>query len=343
MNRRFVRPLVLLLAAAAAGAGCDRRDEPLRDGGASERRITVTRWDTLWSAGGALQDSLLLRPYLLAAGDSAVYVFDGGSSRLLAFGRSDGALRWMSGRRGGGPGEFQRVRDLKLAANASPVLLDVANRRITFLDGRGALRDEIPLPDVGYADQMVPLADGRVVLLTDRPDSALAVVDRGGRVAERVPFPWQEFSKLHPLVRQGSLAASRHGESWVFGFSLGDGWLGFRGTRPLRDLNPYVEPAEFPKVETRSEGGTVTTRLASYTPCSGCDISMDGADVYVLFGGLTASRRALLDRYAVESGRYRETFLLPVRATKAAVADGVVYVLVDEPYPAVLALRPRRN
>jgi len=307
---------------------------------AGERRVAVSAWDTLWTAGGGAQDSLLLQPFLIAAGDSAVYVFDSGASRLLAFRSDQGGLRWAAGRTGGGPLEFRRVRDLKLAADGSPVLLDIGNRRLTRVSPAGSLGGEISLPPIGYADQMALLADGRTVLLTDHPDSAFAVVDGSGRLAERFAHPWSGFAALHPLVRQGSLASGPDG-TWAFGFSLGSGWQAFRGSRGIGALNPYVERAEFPEVVEKAEGNAVTTQLASYTPCSACSVTMDGTDFYVHFGGLTKERRRLVDRYDRESGRYLDSYLLPVEATAVSVADGTLYVLVDEPHPTLFALRPR--
>lgn len=327
----------LMLSAAA----CQADGEPDRvDSAAAKRRITVSAWDTVWTAGGSAEDSVLLQPYLVAAGDSAVYVFDGGASRLLAFGADRGALRWTAGRSGGGPLEFGRVRDLKLAADGSPVLLDIGNRRLTRVSPAGALAGETSLPAIGYADQMALLADGRTVLLTDHPDSAFAVVDGRGRLAERFTHPWSGFAALHPLVRQGSLASGADG-TWAFGFSLGSGWQAFRGSRSIGELNPYVERAEFPEVVEKAEGNAVTTELASYTPCSACSVTMDGNDFLVHFGGLTNERRRLLDRYDGETGKYRESYLLPIEATAVSVSRGTVYALIDEPYPTLFALRPR--
>lgn len=319
-------------------------DQRESDGGAPrDRRLSVTEWDTAWTVGGSSQDSLLLNPFLVAADGATVYVFEGGATRLLAFEAERGSLRWAAGRSGGGPLEFGRVRDLKLSADGSPALLDIGNRRITRLSAEGALRDEIALPSVGYAEQMALLADGRFVLLTDHPDSAFAVVDESGKLVERFALPWEKFTELDPLVRQGSIASSRDGRSWTFAFSLGDGWMPFRGVRSAGDRKPYVEAAQFPEVVRKKEGNSVTTELASYTPCSACSVTMDGADFYAHFGGLTQHRRRVLDRYDVASGEYRESYLLPVAAIAVAVADGVVYALIEEPYPTLLALRPRRE
>ncbi|HEU4457419.1 MAG TPA: hypothetical protein VFR81_30395 [Longimicrobium sp.] len=341
---RHARVSILFTAAGLLlAAACGTDEGGAHEGaGGRERRVTVSAWDTTWTVGGSAGDSLLLNPFLIAAGDSAVYVFDGGASRLLAFEADRGGLRWKAGRGGGGPLEFRRVRDLKLAADGSPVLLDIGNRRLTRVSPTGVLAGETSLPAIGYADQMALLADGRTVLLTDHPDSAFAVVDGRGRLVERFAHPWSGFAALHPLVRQGSLASSPDG-AWAFGFSLGSGWMAFRGSRGVGALKPYVERAEFPEVVEKAEGNAVTTQLASYAPCSACSVTMDGADFYAHFGGVTPRRRRLLDRYDRQTGEYRESYLLPVEATAVSVAGGTVYALIEEPYPTLLALRPRRD
>jgi hypothetical protein len=192
---------------------------------------------------------------------------------------------------------------------------------------------------VGYVDQFAPLADGRAVLMTEHPDSALAVADTSGGIVQRLGLPGKEYADMHPLVRQGNLASGSNGR-WAFGFGMGDGWFGFTDTRAEGGRWPYVERAEFPKVVEKREGGTLTTQLASYTPCSACSMTIEGTDLYVLFGGRTENRHAVLDRYDLRTGRYRESLLLPARTTEAAVAKGTFFLLVEEPAPTLLALRP---
>lgn len=344
MNYIFARsracafPFGSLLLALAGCTG--ERSAHADEGAPAERRIATSAWDTLWVLGGTMQDSVLPHPSRLAAGGDRVYVFDAASARLLAVSATDGSVAWTAGRTGSGPGEFKRVRDLELDEEGRPILLDVGNGRITTLDRAGSVLRETRLRNVGYADQFAPLPDGRAVLLTEHPDSALAVVDETGDIIRRIELPWAEFARLHPLVRQGTLASGRNGR-WAFGFGLGDGWFGFHGTTPEGGRRAYVERAEFPRVVEKREGNSVTAELASYTPCSACGMAMDGTELYVLFGGRTDQRGAVLDRYDLSSGTYRESLVLPGKAKEAAVANGVIYVLVDNPYPALLALRPR--
>jgi hypothetical protein len=195
------------------------------------------------------------------------------------------------------------------------------------------------LVNVGYVDQFAPLEDGRAVLLTQHPDSAIAIADTSGGIVQRLGLPWREFADLHPLVRQGNLASGGGGR-WAFGFALGDGWFGFSGTRAEGGKRPYIERAAFPQVVEKREGGSLTTQLASYTPCSACGMAIDGPHFYVLFGGRTDNRHAILDRYDLRTGRYRESLVLPAKTTQAAVAGGTFFLLVEEPAPTLLALRP---
>lgn len=338
LGRACIRTAVLISIASLVACGGDGASE--HDAAApGERRIAHARWDTLWSVGGGVQDSILLQPWRIAASGDRVYVFDGAAARVLAFSARDGSVAWMSGQKGSGPGEFKMVRDLEIGPEGRPMLLDVGNGRITTLDATGAVHRQTRLGSVGYVDQFAPLADGRAVLLTQHPDSAIAIADTSGGIVQRLGLPWKEFADLHPLVRQGNLASG--GDSrWAFGFGLGDGWFGFTGTRPDGGKRPYIERAEFPQVVEKREGGTVTTQLASYTPCSACSMTIDGTDFYVLFGGRTDNRRAVLDRYDLRTGRYRESLVLPAKTTEAAVADGTFFLLVEEPAPTLLALRP---
>jgi hypothetical protein len=284
LDRPCVRTAALVSVIVLAACGGDRAP----DGEAAaptERRVASARWDTLWSVGGGVQDSILLQPSRIAASGGRVYVFDHAAARVLAFSASDGSVAWMSGRKGSGPGEFKMVRDLEIGPGARPMLLDVGNGRITTLDATGAVYRQSRLGSVGYVDQFAPLADGRAVLLTEHPDSAIAIADTSGGIVQRLRLPWKEFADLHPLVRQGNLASGADGR-WAFGFALGDGWFGFSGTRPDGRKRPYIERAEFPQVVEKREGGTLTTQLASYTPCSGCSMTLDGT------GLLRAVRRA---------------------------------------------------
>lgn len=340
-SRWMLAPVVLTLAAC----GRERAPELWGDGTgpAYTRHFAVERWDTLWTVGSSAPgDTTLLLPYPIQATPEAVYVFDAGGQRLLAFG-PDGSLKWSLGRKGGGPSEFRNVRDLKLTRGGTLLLLDPENNRITEVDTVGRVRAEIPLGMVGHAEQMVPLADDRILLVSSRRDVALLAIDRTGHVLDTLGFAWRDFTALPTLARQGLTAVAADGRSWVYGFMLGDGWFPFRGTQPERYIGRYVDHRAFPEVqETRVKGGTVR-RLAGYAPCTGCDVFLADSSVYVLAGGSNATRRAVIDRFRWSDGGYSESLRIPAAARKMAVVGDVFYLVVNEPYPALLALRPRRT
>jgi hypothetical protein len=338
-----MRREALCLAVAAGcslAAACDHGEAARWDrGGHPQRRnFLVERWDTLWSVGGP-RDSTLLNPFLLSASDSALYVYDGAARRVVALSAADGRVLWRYGRQGAGPDEFGGVRDLKRADDGGVFVLDPRNNRVTELDRRGAVTARVPLDAVGHTEQMAPLADGQMVLLTMLPDSAFAVVDRGGRVTRHFTLPWAGFARLDPLARQGFIAA-QHGR-WVYGFSMGDGWFPFSGPRPGGFVGRYVEHTDFPKVETQSAGGKSVTQMGGYNACSACSLSLWGSTLYVHFGGYGDAPKRTLDRYDVATGRYLGSDRLPIEATAVEGAGDRVYVLAEDPYPILLALKPR--
>jgi hypothetical protein len=338
---RLARVLVLALVAAA---GCRAAAEPparntLFTENRDERRIDVQRWDTLWAVGGSEEDSLLLRPYLVSAAGGGVYLFDAAAKRVLAFG-DDGKLRWKTGRDGAGPGEFRGARDLK-ATPEGIFVLDPRNNRIARLGADGSWRGAVPLNEVGHAEQMAPMENGAFVLLTMKPESAFVAVDSAGKVQRRFTLPWAGFGSLDALARQGYIASEAG--RWAFGFSIGNGWFGFDRTRPDGEPQPYVEHTEFPEVEVKQSGPAVSTKLTQYNACSACSMSLSGTTLNVHFGGYTGDGvKRYVDRFDVRSGKYLGTYLLPVTAQVVEAAGDRLYVLAEEPYPILLALRPRR-
>ena len=328
-----------LLLALAAG-GCDSRRESGSDTvpglqPTRRREVVATAWDTLWSVGGAASDTLLLRPYLLAASGTGVYLYDGGSSQVLSF-TPDGKLRWTFGRKGSGPNEFRGVRDVKVSESGESYLLDPRNARIVRLDTAGRVRTRIPLTTVGHAEQLAVLDGERIVLLTMDPARAFAIVDTAGKVRERFSLPWERFAKLDQIARQGLIVSGR-GREWIFGFSMGDGWFRFDGAAPVRAAG-YVEHTEFPKIENLAGGGT---KMAEYNACSACSASASGSTLYVHFGGYSRYRESVIDLYDLDDLRYQGSYVLPFKAVAISTVDDRVYALRDDPYPMLVALRPQ--
>jgi outer membrane protein assembly factor BamB len=340
---RTVTSLVLLALLAACEAKNNRAADSLwaTDSSPSDsRRLEATQWDTLWVAGGTAEDTLLLKPTLMSASDDLVYVYDSGSRALVAIDAANGRSAWRFGRNGAGPNEFRGVRDLKVVEDGGVYVLDPRNNRIVQLDRRGEVRSRIPLDRVGHAEQMAPLGGGRVAVLTMSPDSAFVIVDGAGHVQRRFSLPWRGFAALHPIARQGWIAASRG--RWAFGFGIGDGWFAFRDTAPEAFVGRYIEHTEFPETTTRREGEVAVTQVAEYNACSACSLSLSGSTLYVHFGGYEGAPKATLDEYDVGTGRYLRSRRLPVQAMAVEVVGDRVYALAQDPYPVLLALSERK-
>jgi hypothetical protein len=322
----------------AACGQADQAETLPHSGGDSqlERTYAVAKWDTVWRVGGDAQDSTLFKPFLVAASEDMVYLYDAGVQRLTALSAVDGSIRWTFGRAGAGPDEFRGVRDIKAVPGGGVAILDPRNNRIVELDAAGAVRRRIPIESVGHAEQLVPIENDRFVLLTMTPDSAFAVLDAGGRVVDRMSLPWAGFAKLDPIARQGYLAG--RGGQWVFGFSFGDGWFAFDDVSPRSFTGRYLEHTEFPELETTGQGAT---KMAEYSSCSACSIAFSDSLVFVHFGGYGNTPKAIVDRFRFVDGKYLGSYQLPLRATVVEVDQDRVYALAEDPYPVLLALRPR--
>lgn len=326
-----------LLGFSAAASGCRGSERGGHQAAPAHRRFVVERWDTGWVVGGP-RDSTLLNPFLLAASDSLVFVYDGAARRVVALSAADGSVAWRYGRSGSGPDEFRGVRDLKVIRELGVAVLDARNNRITVLNARGGVRTRVPLDRVGHAEQMAPLAGGEFVLLTMAPDSPFVMVDTAGMVLRHAMLPWPGYARLDPLARQGFIAGDG-AQNWVFGFSMGDGWVRYDGTSPRSSLVRYIEHTEFPRVEHQEDGGQFSSRIAAYEACSACSASIRNSTFYVHFGGHEEPRR-IVDLYDLGTGRYVESERLPVEATVVEGAGDRRYVLAANPFPVLLALKP---
>lgn len=123
------------------------------------------------------------------AGSNEVYVFDG-----------DGTLAFRFGRKGDGPGEFQRIVSLVALLGDSVAVFDAAHRRLSVFDSAGTLCREVSLADVmtvagaPYEAVVRPLPGGDLVLAT-KPGF-------GPHGGEGVYRSQSEWLRLNPAGRQ---------------------------------------------------------------------------------------------------------------------------------------------
>lgn len=330
----LVCALTVLVAGCGPGAEVSLWEEPREP---FRREVLETAWDTLWVVGGTLEDTVLQLPRQVHSTGDAVYVLDDGDQRILAFSR-DGHPLWSFGGRGGGPDEFGALRDLKVGPDGSLFALDPKNARITVLSPEGEVVLRVPLRGIPHAEQFAPLGDGRFALVTSGAEQPIYVIDGEGTVIDREDLPWEGFARLPFLARQGFVASD--GNAWAYLFGIGNGWFSFDGTDALAHTGRFVEHTRFPRIETRSGSGVRSERLVRPS-CSACSVAMRDGVVYVLFGGSGPDRMKLVDTYRWSDGEYLGTVRLPTGAAALGVGEDVLYVLRNNPFPTLLALRPR--
>ncbi len=341
------RAAVLLAAAAVWSATCGRErqeeygDVDLRQSARAthpgSRAIASGDWRPLFKIGGVESDTLLYRPAFLVADDRGVYLYDAGRHEVLRISAA-GVVEWTFGGRGKGPDEFSTVRDIDLDAHGRLWVLDPENARVTVLNPGGDVAARIPLLDVPHSEQVVPISDRRAVLLVSQRERPLFVVDRSGEVVDRLAVPWAGYRRLHTLASQMLAAADPDGARFVLAFRMGDGFFAFEGTEPLPYQGIFVEHAPFPAVRSYTEGNTRTT-VVDRVPDTATSLAIEGGRIFVHFGGTSEDRYKLIDVYALNSGEYERSLVLPRPLDAIALAGGIVYGLYENPYPTLEAWR----
>jgi hypothetical protein len=342
----------MLLAALAALAACgpsdpraghdhvnaDLRTSPLAVQ-PGPRRIVEPEWESIFEVGGAEEDTTLLMPVFLAADANGVWVYDAARRQV---GRLSGAgrLEWWFGGRGRGPDEFMNVRDIESDGAGRLWVLDTDNARITVLSSVGRAESRIPLADLPYADQLVPMRDRGAILLAVQPRDPLFVLDLQGRLLRRHGLGWDDFARLHPLAAQTVAATAPDGRHFAVAFRVGDGFFAFRDGRPLPYHGLFVEHVDFPRVSISGGPDRQTAYVPPSTPAAR-SLALERDRLYVHFGGRTEHRNALLDIYELGTGRYLRTLRLPHDLVQAAVGGGTLYGIHGSPYPALGAWRLR--
>lgn len=329
------RLLALLLL---AGCGESAADDTIVAGEREIRPVT----DVVAQVGGPAQDSALLRPTSLAFAGTDVIVWDDGRSAVLAF-APDGRLRWSYGREGGGPGEFAGVNQLAVDEQGRIWLLDARNARVTILRPDGTLFGSSRLPaNFDYVDRLAPIGGGRALLMGTSP--TVHVIDDSGRPLESRPHPYGAYASLHPIAAYNRAVRDQRTDSLAFFFYYGGGFLPTDGAlSTVPELTGYIEPIPLPEVTietTTSDDGTVTrTSSVNAQRLAVRSASADGGVLHVLFQGDTEYGDRVVDRYAIGSGDYLGSWLLPDSARAIAVKGDLIATLEENPVPTLVIRR----
>lgn len=340
----------VLLALLLFGCGTDRGDADARlaDRAALwteessppiERVVEVAEWDTVVAIGGP-NDTLLSRPGWLRAEGGRLYVFDGIDQRVLAFDDA-GRLRWTWGRQGAGPGELRGVRDMRLDAQGNIVLLDADNLRITLVSPTGQLIREIPIrTELARPEGIVPLPRGEYLLWTLSAEAPFVRLGPAGEEVARHPFPWAGFAELPPMATQGTLATDPSSGRFAFAFAFGNGFFLFDEVDGTPVVGRFVEHTPWPTIATTGDESRRTTGFTERPIFSAADALLSDSVLSVLFVGRSPGERRMLDRFSAETGAYIGSWQLPFRTGTVAEAEGIVYAVVNDPFPGVIGLRP---
>jgi len=260
----LVRVQMTMLAILAVGCGVSNRArQPEGAAVIINPEISCERCSIAIETVLTIDGSLLNGPVTAIARDSAGSFFlrDGGDGLLKVY-NGEGQFLRQIGRRGGGPGEYERVRNILVAPDGTIEVLDQALARRSRFTAAGEFLGSTPFTAVGgntgvLGMSAVLLADRRIVvnaLAATQTDTGavLQVVDRNGEttpLGESSPIEpmmwWRQERLLWPRPEGGLLVAQPYRFSIdVYAADLRKGWSMSRATEwtPLQD--PEEEPSD---------------------------------------------------------------------------------------------------
>lgn len=306
--------VILLLAGCSWPADSDSRE------------IVEERWDTIFRIGGTVEDTLLMRPYLMDAVGGRLTVYDHFDHQVKAF-AEDGSLAWRFGREGEAPGEFRNPFSLFATPEGEVWLADARNGRISVLSSSGEYRDGLGMGGEMIREAM-PVRDG-VIGVPISESRFFHVLDFAGNMVTSADFPTPEFAEVDPMLRQTFAAVKPGTNRWVAAFPHGDPFFVYEG-EDLLCKGRLVEPLAFPD----RPGPHLRDHV------SVLDVSISDGAIQMLARGETDHAQRLIDRYSLETCGYERSYLLPREFIRMTASDGTFFVFHQDPVPEILALRP---
>lgn len=332
---------ILMLCFVAACGGDSRREPPVR----GERTVASESWDTGFSVGGTLQDTLFGQIGDVVHAGDRIYASDLFSGHLISFDR-EGYLQWRFGGQGSGPGEFLRPMDLELDPSGNVLVLDPRNSRITVVSKAGTLVGTIPLQDLdGLPSGFAVTGSDALMIAVPSAKLPLVVVDFEGNEIERLPHPDPLFESMHPMVRQFQIHSAATSSQVVATYDLADGFSVISSGAPSENHMWYAEtvpPLEVMTTSTKDENTTyTTTQLPSPLILSAVGASVQDDKLLVLFGGQSENRGKWIDVFRLPDGAYTHSYALPRSAAAMSVSGEWFAFVSNSPIPMLWTSRPR--
>lgn len=276
-----------------------------------------------------------MMPSYLVADREHVYVLETGLHRVAALRLSDGGLAWRVGGEGGGPGEFRNPTEIALSPRGEVLVLDQGNGRIAVVDGAGAVKRHVRLPEVGYPNGLCALDDGGFLVATLGTEHPVIRVSAAGEVMERYELPWRDLATAGSLPLQGTLRGDAAG-GCVYALSTGRGFARYDGAG--FSAHEYVEWFDVPGSRTEPDSGGRRESLdPGLTAAQG--LAADGRTIAIGFGGRTDDAGRLVDLYDAGTGAYTQSLRAPRWFWRMERA-GNLYLFITrvDGYPAVTAV-----
>lgn len=342
------RQSFLIAACVLSGAACDgeRSRVVLPPDGVAvsdsqrtyRRHVSQRDWTPLFTYGTEDgRDTLLVAPYLLGTAGPLILVVEG-EQRITAFDET-GQLRWRAGRTGGGPREFQSIRDFEYDGGGRILVHDPDVRRLTALDTLGNFERLWTLARLPHSDQLIRVGPTYYALFGDNGQSDLFIFDTAGSVVREDTLAWSGYRDLNRLVRQLSAVRDVKGSPrWVATLKFGNAWLAFDGAKPHSGRRYYVEATPFPAVVESRSRTEYSSRLLSRT-LAVVSSGLAGDTLFTLFVGTSDDAYRLIDLYSWSTGNYIGSWRLPEPVDAIALTPRLLVTLQQEPYPRLTGYR----
>lgn len=338
------RILPRVAAAACTALLVCRPPEAAIEAPPSPRWFDVAPNSVVWSAGRA-GDSLPSDIGAIAADDSLVYILDRWHGDVLALDARSGRRRWRWRPSTGNDARPDAAAPASGLSTSAPGVLVARpdGRALIELDRRGRAMRTIVLDRREFLFGICALPDRRALVATARSAAAWLLVG-GGAPPRAVPPPWPDSMARPAVGWQGAPAPLPGDAGCAIALSVGAGFAVIAPHGAARAA-PYVEPvapARFVDRPVHQGARNGVARKLDGATIAATGAAVHGDTLFVAFGGTSADRGRLVDRYLWRSGRYAGSWRLASAGARIAITRERLYVLGDaDGQPTIAAYRRR--